>query len=208
MATYVTDAHIGSVARALPFSLTDVEQVNSLFARWEQTSDPAAGWAVEVWTYCYLWRYVGTRLSGTRDRSALDADVLFETTYERVLRGMSTIASADRYAHWVSVVCRNTYLNFLRSRQQAVHEPLDEQPSAPVDPTADMHMIQLMDALSAAIARLPSFLSTVARMRYVDNKSYLEIGHATGKSLPVVRAYVHRATVRLRQDARLLRAIG
>jgi RNA polymerase sigma factor (sigma-70 family) len=120
---------------------------------------------------------------------------------------MSSIASADRYAHWVSVVCRNTYLNFLRSRPRTANEPIDDELSSFIDPIRALQTTQLRQTLCASIDRLPAFLSVVARLRFVDQKSYQEIGQATGKPVPVIRAYAHRAAIRLRADARLVEAL-
>ena len=74
------------------------------------------------------------------------------------------------------------------------HECVAPETGVVEDPAA------LYLTLSRAIERLPVFLRNVVRMRFVEDLSYEEISRLTGKSIPTVRSYVHKACLRFRRD--------
>ena len=102
---------------------------------------------------------------------------------------------------WVSVICRNTYVNFVTRRKfvTTLDEATDDLHNSPdIGLAEDAGALYL--ALSKAIERLPAFLQSVARMRFVEDLSYEEISRMTGKSPPTIRAYVHKVCKRFRED--------
>ena len=137
-----------------------------------------------------------------------DVDAVLDIALRRVQKGRSSVVSPDRYAGWVAVVCRNAYLNFVRTRQgyRVIHDS-----DAIYDPRMRAgygHDARILrQALLEAIERLPRFLQEVARLRFAENCGYPVIATRTGKAIPIVRSYVNKATRRLRVDARLMRVL-
>ncbi len=119
------------LAQHLPFAVDDFGTVNEYFANYLKRGDDSTSRVLDVWTYCFVRRYfVGKCLSNSAVTAA-DLESMIDSGFVKIRKGRSTVATG-RYAQWVSVVCRNTFLNFVRSRRTMVS--LDE-PSAP--PLAD-----------------------------------------------------------------------
>ena len=102
---------------------------------------------------------------------------------------------------WVSVICKNTYINFVTRRKfvTTLDIAFNDEPVLPSRNVGeDAGALYL--ALSRAIECLPLFLRSAARMRFVEDLSYEEISRMTGKSVPTIRAYVHKICRRFRRD--------
>lgn len=196
---------LDAVAAHLPFHLSETDQVNAAFSRWREEGAEEARRIVDLWTYCYIRRYYLVKFMRDPAPSASDLDALVERAYVKVEEHRIGIRDPGRYAHWVSVVCRNTFLNHLRRRRP--HVSLDEE-GGPVlvseELPAPPDFAFVLQVVLAAIARLPAYLQEVSRLRFVERRSYEQIGEATGKPLPIIRSYVHKALARLRQDPELL----
>jgi len=128
-----------------------------------------------------------------------------------VERGRKRLKQHNRYAQWVSVVCKNNFINFVTRRSHVITldatamisdsdgDLFELMPESEwVDPSVDAGMLYV--ALARAIEDLPQFLHHVARMRFVEQLSYEEIGRLTGHSLATVRAYIHKVCTRFRRD--------
>ncbi len=164
--------------------------------------------ALDPQTYRHLRRVIDRLVLGDSRSAPSDVDAVFSIAMRRVEAGRATVLDADRYTSWVSVVGRNAFLNYRRSRPL---QCLIREDDLTYD--AEGHMERRLDrpvvraSLAAAIDRLPPFLRVVARMRFVDEASYELISQRTGKETATIRAYVHRAATRLRRDRGLLRVI-
>lgn len=81
---------------------------------------------------------------------------------------------------------------------------LDQAASAagPVtgDPSTALEASERAGRLAAAIAALPVHYRDAVRGRYVEGRSFEEIGLATGRPEPTVRTHLHRGLARLRAD--------
>lgn len=193
------------VAQHLPFHLNETDKVNAAFVRWHQHDDEEAKYHIDLWTYCFIRRYFIVKFA--RDSSysnVADVDALIEKAYAKVQRYESTIDQKARYASWVSVVCKNTFLNYLRTVHAMVSINQEDGPQLQGESLELMYDVGMMyEELQHAIERLPEFLRDVARLRFVEDCSYQEIGEATGKELPIVRSYVSKAALKLRSDPSL-----
>lgn len=196
-----------ALARGLPFALDEVEHANAAFKRWRLTGEAEAAFQVELWTYCFVLRYYLTKLARSRAHDAADFDLLVSRTFWKIERQHESVERPDRYASWVSVVCKHTYINYVNRRHP--HRSLDAEReqglagpavAAPIYDDAGA----LYRALQQAIDRLPPYLQETARLRFVENAGYEDIACATGQHLATARAYVHRALTRLRGDLSLL----
>lgn len=195
---------LDSLASHLPFALDETERVNEAYCRYVAQPGPSDSRLVDLWTYCYIRRYFLIKfLRETAFRSS-ELEQVVERTYRKVESRRHQLEQLDKYAQWVSVICRNTYVNFVSRRRavdslESVPHPAVEMPEIELDVDAGAVFL----ALTAAIAQLPAFLQSTARMRYVENLSYEEIARITGKRVPTIRSYTHKICARFRKDSGL-----
>ena len=173
-----------------------------------RNGNPEAVRNLDIWTYRHLRCVVDTLLDRDENARASDADAILSIALKRVEAGRDTIIDPSSYASWVSVVGRNAYLNYRRSRPrlrmvQEADLSYDAEPH--LDASLDRALLQ--DSVCEAIERLPSFLRAVARMRLDEDWSYDAISAVTGKSKPTIRSYVNKAVERLRRDPVLTRLL-
>ena len=134
---------------------------------------------------------------------ALKWGIVFARTSKE--KGRAGIQYASRYASWVSVVCKHTFLNVFRSRQIFVSLDEEEQPPLASEVPEILHDPALvLDAVRRAIQRLPPYLQEVARLHFIEARSYPDIERLTGRDLPTIRSYVYKAAEKLRKDQSLL----
>lgn len=201
----MTFSTIHEVADLLPFHLDDTGQVNETFARWRQNQEAGDKRLVDVWTYCYVYRYFLVKFAASEARTSLAFDRLVATAFADVQNNLRRVRQPRCYAGWVSTICKNTFVSYLRAYRSTVSLEhgmpvlVDEAPAAPSASDAGV----LRASVSAAIDTLPDFLREVARMRLLENRSYGTIQEITGKSRPTLRTYVNRALAQLRQNATL-----
>ena len=194
-----------SLASRLPFAIDESDCVNEAFAAWMISGERADKRTIDLWTYCYVRRYFLIKFIREARFRASELDQVVERTYRKVERARGDIERHDRYAQWVSVVCRNTFVNFV-SRRRTV-QGLGPTHDRAVEPEEvadmDVNAAAIHASLLKAIEALPSFLQATARMRFVENLSNEEIGRIIGKRAPTVRAYIHKICKRFRADPEL-----
>lgn len=195
---------LDTLASHLPFALDETERVNETYARYASSSGQTDARLVDLWTYCYIRRYFLIKFLRESAFRSAELEQVVERTYRKVESRRHQLEKLDRYAQWVSVVCRNTFYNFVSRRQvmarlESVPHPTVEMPDLELDLDAGAVFL----ALTSAIGDLPTFLQATARMRFVENLSYEEIARITGKRVPTIRAYIHKICARFRQDSEL-----
>ena len=188
----------------LPFPLDAVDRANAAFQAWHAQDDPQAKETVEVWTYCYVFRYFAVKYAQGNIHPPSDFDEITGTVFRRAIENQHTVENPDRYASWVSVVCRNAFLNYTRKKEvvQSIHD--EHAPTLVAEDDRAHHDASfLRQALRAAIERLPNYLQEVARLRFLRGYSYQEIAEETGRGKATVRTYRRRAVQRLSEDPAL-----
>jgi RNA polymerase sigma factor (sigma-70 family) len=190
------------LASSLPFRLDEADRVNEAFALYMTQGLQPHKVLIDLWTYCFVRRYYLVKFLKESAFRSSELDLLVEKTYQKVERNRGAIESYDRYAQWVSVVCRNTFINFVTRRRNVTG--LEHMTSHPrtLDLSFDVETdaAALHVALQRAIAELPEFLRPAARMKFIENLSYEEISRIIGKRVPTVRAYIHKACARFRKN--------
>lgn len=196
---------LDALAGKLPFGLLDLQQVNELYAAQQVAPEPERGRQIELWTYCFVRRYFLVRLLRYDGLGPADLEEAVSRTYGRIERGRPRLRCAARYGHWVQVVCRNSFVNFLRRSYRFV--PLEESTEAHLvaEPVPSVRHPGVQRAVISAVDRLPGYLRPVARMRLLERRPYLEISELTERPIGTVRSYAHRAQQMLQDDA-VLRA--
>jgi len=192
-----------TVLDRLPFSVDDVDAVNEAFRRWKQEQDPEAERLVDMWTYCYVCRYFLAKSTGDAFNSAVAVDELIMRTYEQIQENRDGVRDPDRYSNWVSVVCKNTFLNY--TRRERVADSIDDEQGSPLqsDRSRIPEIGLVREAFAEAIDRLPSYLQEPARLYFLEDRQVEEISEEIGKSVATVRKYTHKVVKKLREDEKL-----
>lgn len=198
-------ASLDAIAARLPFHLDNIEQVNLTFYHWYRQQRADAKRNVDLWTYCYTTRYFLIKFIQQPPYRPSDVDDVIERSYRKIDKHRIHIVDPSRYAQWVSVICKHTYINYLRSRRRLV---LLEEGGRGI-PALEMSLAHidraiLLTALQGATDRLPDYLREVARLRFIEGCSYEEMGRRTEKPLPTLRSYVNKALIRFRADPQLM----
>ena len=191
---------LNALAARLPFHLDDVERVNTVFLRWHTSRGEDDRETLDIWVYCRTQWYVLNKLAKDTEATPNDFDQLSAVLFTKVRSGMGSVREPDRFANWVTVVCRNAYVN--ERRKERPRDELDEEmlkdDTAPV--LMDMDRAEIMRTVEGAIDRLPLSLSGVGRMKLLEGKTYKQIAEVTGLPLSSVRTYTAKALARLRED--------
>lgn len=201
----MTFSSLNNLTDLLPFHLDDSEPVNQAFVRWRQQQTAVDKRIVDTWTYCYVYRYFLVKLAASTSQKPLTLDRLVANAFEDVQNSLCSIRRPECYTNWVSKICRNTFVNYLRKQPSPTTLDLNE----PWRVDEDVSAVEARDAtvidrsIRAAIEALPDYLREVARMRLLENQSYLTIREETGKPLKTLRSYVNKALIRLRRNPRL-----
>lgn len=192
------------VVDRLPFHVDDFEAANQAFRRGREDASEADEHAAELWTYCFVRRYFLIKFTRQSEYEPADLDELVEKVYQKIERGRSEINDPDRYAQWVSVICKNTFLNYVRRQRQYVSTEDEHGPTLTVaEQIARREPGLAVRAVEAAISRLPDYLEEAARLRLLEEKTYQQMGEITEKSVASLRTYVNRARKKLREDPAL-----
>ena len=188
------------VASSLPFDLNDTDAINVLYREWRNVNSSANARLLDIWTYCFVRRYFIRKFMNRAGIQSADVDMIIEKCLQKIQRHKNNIHSPDRYAHWVSVVCKNTFLNALRNPYKQVEMEWDGYATEAYATGRVCEASSTYQVVEVAINQLPVFLRDVARMRLLDGRSYDEISFRTGRALPIVRSYAHKAVKRLRRN--------
>jgi RNA polymerase sigma factor (sigma-70 family) len=199
-----TTSHLRTVVDRLPFAVDDIDAANDAFRRWMEGEDPDAKRLVDLWTYCYVCRYFLSKSTRGIFDNTSDADELTTRAYRKVQNNRDGVRNPSRYASWVSVICKNTLLNYTRRNQFS--ESIDEEKGLTL--TSDEHPLVadigfVREAFDEAIERLPQYLQEPARLYFLEDQGFEQISEAIDKPVATVRTYKHKAVKQLRTDERL-----
>ena len=200
MAMKATMRSLDEVAAHLPFHVDDVDKANDAFLRWRETGEPRDLRLVELWTYCYTRRYFIAKFLRDSAYGPTELDTLVTKAFSRARENFDRVKEPERFASWVSVICKNTFINFIRRYREQF--ALDESRLASDAPFhyGEHDRMLAQRAVKRAIDDLPPSLQEVARLRFLEDRAYDYISEATGRPVPSVRSYVNKAVVRLRAD--------
>lgn len=197
-------SELRTVLEHLPFGVDDTDAANTAFHRWRNGGDPRSERIVDLWTYCYVWRYFLVKAAGDAFQNASDADELATRAFRKAQRNRNEVRDADRYASWVSVLCKNTFLNYTRRDRYSESINDDGGPkltAGGAHPASTVGFVR--EALVDAIERLPNYLQEPARLYFLEDREFDEISAAVDKPVATVRTYKHKALKQLRTDERL-----
>lgn len=201
----MTHPALRPVAEQLPFHLDDAPKINEVFVRWRRRPSASDKRLIDIWTYCYVYRYFLIKFSVTGEQFPLPVDQLVSSAFADVQEHLHSVCFPDRFTIWVSRICRNSFANYLRTQYTTV--PLEEAgPALTVEQrwAVDIHDAAVVGRdIAAAVAALPVFLQKIASMRLLQGCSYKSISAGTGVSRATARAYVYKVLLHLRRNLRL-----
>jgi RNA polymerase sigma factor (sigma-70 family) len=201
---------LDEVAAHLPFAVDDYRRANEAFMRWRQSGEEEDLKVVDLWVYCYTRRYFLAKFIRDLDRPDVSLDEPVGEAFQRVRNSLDRVEQPDRFANYVSVICKRAYFSFRARHAQVALVDLDRAPELASPSDADSAMEgenDVVKRVEAILEQLPEFLREVTRLRPIEEMSYEEMEEETGRSPSVLRSYVHKAILRLREDPALQRLL-
>lgn len=151
------------------------------------------------------------RMTGSR----ADAEDLTQEVFVRLVRRIAEYQHDGRFEPWLFRIAANLARDRLRrlkrTPRQVSASPLDEDGDEPgdgrqgmgeqdvPDASAAMSLVEDVDALNAALARLPDAEREVIMLRHFSEMSFREIAELTGTPLGTALARAHRGLAKLRE---------
>ena len=139
------------------------------------------------------------RLFMQRMGGARDADDLLQETFVKVYVNLHRYNAAYTFGQWVYTIARNTFVDYVRRRQDDL--PIDERFAAPASsaPTPEESVIngQQRRQLEHYLERLSPRYRKLIEMRFFEEYSYEEIAAKLDLPLGTVKTQIHRARERM-----------
>lgn len=124
-----------------------------------------------------------------------DADDLLQETFIKVYINLHRYSPAYTFGQWVYTIARNTFIDFVRRRQDDL--PIDERFAAPVSlaPTPEERVIrqQQRSQIEGYLERLAPRYRQLIVLRFFEELSYEEIAEKLAAPLGTVKTQIHRA---------------
>lgn len=137
-----------------------------------------------------IYRLFVQRLGGVKD-----ADDLLQETFIKVYINLHRYRADYTFGQWVYTIARNTFIDFVRRRQDDLS--IDERFSAPASdaPTPEQSFINLQQRtqIENYLARLAPRYRRLIVMRFFEEYSYEEIAAKLSLPLGTVKTQIHRA---------------
>ncbi len=135
------------------------------------------------------------------------AEDLFQETWVRVLEKGSLYDGRTPFAAWLLSIARNLTIDYMRKRQRAGLEPLNDNPDEgpvfePVASTPSPFEVASDNERAATIAgaldRVPSVFREVLVLRFQEQMKLEEIANLTGVPLATVKSRLYRGVAALK----------
>ncbi len=124
-----------------------------------------------------------------------DADDLLQETFIKVYINLHRYRADFTFGQWVYTIARNTFIDYVRRRQDDL--PIDERFTAPASsaPTPEESVINLQQRtqIEHYLERLAPRYRQLIVMRFFDEYSYEEIAVKLSLPLGTVKTQIHRA---------------
>jgi RNA polymerase sigma-70 factor, ECF subfamily len=142
-----------------------------------------------------LHRYVA-RMVG----SVIDGEDVVQETLAKAYYALPTLSPDANLRGWLFRIAHNKAIDFVRGRKNRVFEQIDEFPPV-VEPDFPLEKKELASiALTVFLRLVPSQRSCVI-LKDVLDYSLAEISEILNKSVPEIKAVLHRGRTRLRELA-------
>lgn len=128
-----------------------------------------------------------------------DADDLLQETFIKVYINLHRYRAEYTFGQWVYTIARNTFIDYMRRRQEDLS--IDERFAAPASnaPTPEESFINLQqrNQIEHYLERLSPRYRKLIVMRFFDEYSYEEIAAKLSLPLGTVKTQIHRARERM-----------
>ncbi|MEG2772126.1 MAG: sigma-70 family RNA polymerase sigma factor [Alistipes sp.] len=128
-----------------------------------------------------------------------DVDDLLQETFIKVYINIHRYSAEYTFGQWVYTIARNTFIDFVRKRQDDLS--IDDHFSAPISsaPTPEERIInrQQQVQIEGYHERLTPRYRMLIIMRFFDEYSYEEIAEKLTLPLGTVKTQIHRARERM-----------
>ena len=128
-------------------------------------------------------------------RGGVDADDLLQETFIKVYIKLDRYRPDYTFGQWVYTIAHNTFIDFVRRRQEDL--PIDERFAAPASntPTPEQSVInqQQRTQIEHWLELLAPRYRQLIVMRFFDEYSYEEIAAKLSLPLGTVKTQIHRA---------------
>jgi RNA polymerase sigma-70 factor (ECF subfamily) len=159
----------------------------------------------------YQPRIYATVRGRTRDLD--DVDDLVQATFIRAYQGLSGFRGEAAFSTWLTQIAMNLCTSHVRSKRarrarlDVVAEPETEirevwEPARLEGPSEALDRKEDQALLIRAIGRLPKTYRRAMWLRYVEDRSYLEIMNALRVPMGTVKSWLHRARQQLEAEMR------
>ncbi len=137
-----------------------------------------------------IYRLLVQRLGGTGD-----AEDLLQETFIKVYINLHRYRAEYTFGQWVYTIARNTFVDYVRRRQEDIS--IDERFSAPASPTPtpeeSVINLQQRSQIEHCLDRLAPRYRQLISMRFFEEYSYEEIAAKLSLPLGTVKTQIHRA---------------
>ncbi len=110
----MTSPPLDTITALLPFHLDDTAEVNATFRRWKQHHAAADKYLIDIWTYCFIYRFFLARHTASDGDTPSGFDEFFTIVWTLLHQNLGRVCQVG-YANWVAVICRNTFASFRSS---------------------------------------------------------------------------------------------
>ena len=130
-----------------------------------------------------------------RAGAADDADDLLQETFVKVYLHLENYNSQYTFGQWGYTIARNTFIDYVRRRQEEL--PIDERFSAPASPTPtpeeSVIRRQQRDQIESYLTALRPQYRRLIEMRFFEEYTYEEIAEKLQLPMGTVKTQIHRA---------------
>lgn len=130
-----------------------------------------------------------------------DIDDIVQEIFIKVYRGLPGFRGSSRLSTWIYRIARNEALN-ARARMRTDHLPIEdirEMPGGFERPDAMYARSRVISDIRRLVAGLDEKYREVIELRYMAERSYVEIAEIMDIPVGTVKTYIHRARARLRE---------
>lgn len=139
------------------------------------------------------------RLFVQRLGGANHADDLLQETFVKVYIHLGHYRPEYTFGQWVYTIARNTFIDFIRKRQDDLS--IDDRFTAPAstapNPEESVINLQQRTQIEQYLDRLPPRYRRLIVLRFIEGYSYEEIAAKLSLPLGTVKTQIHRARERM-----------
>ncbi len=130
---------------------------------------------------------------------AVVVDDLLQETFIKVYINIHRYDPRYTFGQWIYTIARNTFIDYLRKRQDelSIDERLSISESKIPTPEESVINSQKRVHIENCIARLSATQQKLFRMRFLDEYSYEEIAEKLSMPLGTVKTNIHRARAQM-----------